>query len=72
MEELSEEDKEAIIRALQRRNKRAWKEGTVYLVIDTLNKIRQGTILLKDWFVQDSVDYETLLLDLDLIKYVKT
>lgn len=67
--ELSEDDKQQITKILKKAHKHAWTNSIIEKVIVIIQNIRDGTIKLNDFILQDILSYEDYLYNLNLIQY---
>lgn len=69
--ELTENEKTEISEILKKRNRFIWTEHILNRLFIRINKIRDGTLTLKDWYIKDYITMEEYLNQINLLKYTK-
>lgn len=67
---LSEIEKNQITKKLKKFNKKIWKDEIILQVVNNIEKIKNGQINKKDYFIPGIMTYEDYLWQLNLIKFV--
>lgn len=67
---MTQEERDKIERTIKRNNFYIWKSGNTQKVIETVEKIRDGTIKKTDWVIENVLTYEDYCFELGLFKYI--